>query len=468
VTALGGQSLLQGMVMVVGAPENGHVLDRGFGAILLLGLMLKATGDIPKSRWFLRFVVIATPLLASVPRIHTGSHLLGLVLLLAVVMTFGRVATTGHYPTRSVVPVALVLAGASSLRPIFAMTGGGMLAIYYGLTWLSTPGKRIAAIWGLVTVGVMTFVFLSPYMILSWKTVGTPMFPFMNGFGNPEMVFGGTKEGGWSNWAAAFRFISLPEIAVMIVGLFAIAFLRGETLRLGLAAVLAGFGMVFLSSFRMSAAGAYDVYRYTYPLIGFALFWILTRTAVAKTTRYPMAPPIATGVAIALFFFAQGTSAIQNLQMEIGAIPLQSKGFEFPVAKLKPSYKQLQEMIPPGEKIFTVVDAPYLLDFARNPIENVDSIGGASPPPGMPFGKGPDALKEYLKSLGYNYAICVDFDNAVLLYTRKLWENHPRQEWYFKEIWGKYALDFMENMDSIADWDTNARAGNVRLLRIQL
>ena len=142
------------------------------------------------------------------------------------------------------------------------------------------------------------------------------------------------------------------------------------------------------------------------------------------------------------------------------------KGFKFPVAQLEPSYRQLQNLVPAGEKIFTIVDAPYLFDFERNPIDNIDSIGGASLPPGMPFEQGPEALKRYFLSLGYRYIICVDFDNAVLLYTRKLWENHPRKEWYFKEVWGRYALDFMGNLDNIADWHTKAKAGNCRLIEI--
>lgn len=465
VTALGGQSFLQALIMIVGVPENGHILDRGIGAILLLGIMLKVTEDIPKPRWFLRFLVIFAPLAASVPRIHTGSHLLGLAFLLALLATLSRMLENEKWSVRALIPLALILAGASTFRPTFAMVGGGLLVFYF--VWYALKadsGKRLEAVRPLLVTGGLTFAFLSPYMFLSWQSSGTPMFPFSPGFANSQMIIGGTKEGGWTNWAAALRFISYPEIAVMSIGLLVAATLKGKTQALAISAALAGFGMVFLSAFKMSAAGAYDVYRYTYPLVGFVLFWILARAAATASGKFRLLAPAAAGVSVVLFFSAHWASAFQNLKMEVDALKIQPEGFHFPVAQLAPAYEKLQDLVPEGEKIFTILDAPYLLDFKRNAIENIDSIGGASPPPTMPFGKGPEALKEYLKGQGFNYVICVDFDNAVLLYTRNLWQNHPRKEWYFKEVWGKFALDFMGNMDALADWGTEARAGNARLI----
>ncbi|MEI8284805.1 MAG: hypothetical protein WCG52_07415 [bacterium] len=465
VTALGGQSLLQAIVMIVGEPENGHVLDRGFGALILLGLMFQATRDVPKRWWFVRFLVVFASMAAAVPRIHTGSHLLGLDLLLALLITLSRLLDLQKWTPRDAVPLALVLAGASTLRPTFAMVGGGMLIFYF--MWSSvraSPGRRLDTILPLIYSGGLTFFILLPYMITSWQSSGTPMFPFSSGYGNPLMMFGGTKEGGWTNWAAALKFISIPEIAVMAIGLLVAGMLDGRQRMLGIAAAFAGFGMVFLSAFKMSAADFYDVYRYTYPLIAFPLFWILARAVASPDKDHLFSGPVTAGLAVAVFFTAHFSPFSREFQFEIAALPKETTGFKFQVAQLEPAYKQLQELVPPGEKIFAVVDAPYLLDFARNPIDNIDSIGGASLPPGMPFEKGPEALKNYLSSHGYRYVLCVDFDNAVLLYTRKLWQNHPRHEWYFKEIWAKYALDFMRNMDLIADWATTARAGNVRLI----
>ena len=467
IAALGGQSFLQAIVMIVGEPENGHLLDRGFGALLLLGLMLQATRDVPKNLWIIRFIIIFTSTAVAVPRIHTGSHLLGFCLLLALVITFSRLLNIQKWSLSACIPVAMVLAGASTLRPMFAMVGGGLIVFYFVLSSFQPAERNRMAAWlSLLAIGGLTFTLIIPYMILSWKSSGTPMFPFSSGYGNSQMMFGGLKETGWVNWAAALKFISFPEIAAMAVGLVVVGILQEKQRLLGIAAALSGFGMVFLSAFKMSAADVYDVYRYTFPLVAFPLFWILARATATIRKRWSYIGPAMAGVAGSLVLAVHFPSIASEFRAEVLSLPIQMEGFKFQVAQLEPSYRQLQNLVPAGEKIFTIVDAPYLLDFERNPIDNIDSIGGASLPPGMPFEQGPDALKRYFLSLGYRYIICVDFDNAVLLYTRKLWENHPRKEWYFKEVWGKYALDFMGNLDNIADWHTKAKAGNCRLIEI--
>jgi hypothetical protein len=62
--------------------------------------------------------------------------------------------------------------------------------------------------------------------------------------------------------------------------------------------------------------------------------------------------------------------------------------------------------------------------------------------------------------------IAVDFDNAVLLYTRKLWNESTRPEWFYTSIWKPRFNDFMDNIDALAAQDGRllAKAGNARLI----
>jgi hypothetical protein len=130
------------------------------------------------------------------------------------------------------------------------------------------------------------------------------------------------------------------------------------------------------------------------------------------------------------------------------------------------SYKALQSKVPPGKTIYAIVDAPYLLDFKRNPIFVADVLGGASPGNLMPLLQGTQSLLEYFKKVGIEYLLAVDFEKALLLYTRKHWIDHQRPEWFYKQVWGKHALDFMDRIDDIAQTRTIATAGNVRLLKL--
>jgi hypothetical protein len=63
--------------------------------------------------------------------------------------------------------------------------------------------------------------------------------------------------------------------------------------------------------------------------------------------------------------------------------------------------------------------------------------------------------------------IAVDFNNAVLLYTRRLWTTNTRAEWFYPQIWRPRFLDMMDNID---DWDRQgkviAREGNLRLIQL--
>jgi hypothetical protein len=95
---------------------------------------------------------------------------------------------------------------------------------------------------------------------------------------------------------------------------------------------------------------------------------------------------------------------------------------------------------------------------------SMNAVGGSSPPPGIPFHQGPDALLDYFRKLGFKYMVAVDFNNAVLLYTRRLWTTNTRPEWFYPQIWRPRFLDFMDNVDA---WDRQgkvvAREGNLRL-----
>jgi hypothetical protein len=60
--------------------------------------------------------------------------------------------------------------------------------------------------------------------------------------------------------------------------------------------------------------------------------------------------------------------------------------------------------------------------------------------------------------------IAVDFNNAVLLYTRKLWAETTRPEWIYPQIWRPRFLDVMDNFDALDKEGTViARAANARL-----
>jgi hypothetical protein len=223
--------------------------------------------------------------------------------------------------------------------------------------------------------------------------------------------------------------------------------------------------------FRFAAIAYYDQYRYIYPIMLPLLLWYLA-TGLKSAYQLPelsgkiAARIIAAGLTV--FVFVNAQSGFKELGAEVQSLSLASEpNRSFLPAQLKSAYKTIQEKVPPGEKILTMVDAGYWLDYSRNPIQSINAVGGASPPPGIPFGKGPEALLEYLTGLGFKYLITVDFNNAVLLYTRRLWTETTRPEWIYPQLWRPRFLDVMDSIDTFdKQGKVIAREGNLRLIQL--
>jgi hypothetical protein len=469
IMGLCGQSILLAQIMIVASPESAHLLDRGFGVVLLFGLLVEATRQ-TNLRWqWLRALVILAAVTASVPRINTGSSQLGIALILALVLVVSKLQEVKTWSWwQSLVP-ALVLAGASSLRPTYAMAGGGILIFYILWCTVSAPPKdRVARLMPLIQTGALTLALLIPLMISSWESSRTPMFPFFKGHAVEKYLYFNSGEGFLTDARIALEYMATPEIGVMLAGLVLAFFLSGETRRLAVCVAFTALLMVFLSTAKTSGTAkswVMDLYRYSFPLAAFGLYWVLAKFVEMNPGGKWFRHPALAGVALLVFWSAQLVPAAKEVQVQWQVLGKLNEGFKFQVAQLKPFYKQLQVQVPRGEKIFAVVDAPYLLDYNRNMIHNIDMIGFATVPPGMPFGKGPEALKKYLLDLGYKYILCVDFNNAVFLYSRQAMSNHQRPE--YKEWAKNVSVDFMDNMDEIAKNTTIARAGNARLIKLQ-
>ena len=82
--------------------------------------------------------------------------------------------------------------------------------------------------------------------------------------------------------------------------------------------------------------------------------------------------------------------------------------------------RALQAAVPPGEKLLVYLNAPFLLDFQRNPVFVADWPGESSPPPGLPVRSGGPAVANYLlqhdiRYVAYSYDTQASFPRAKFL-----------------------------------------------------
>jgi 4-amino-4-deoxy-L-arabinose transferase-like glycosyltransferase len=227
--------------------------------------------------------------------------------------------------------------------------------------------------------------------------------------------------------------------------------------------VVIGF-LVAFNTTGNAASWTMDFYRLVFPIFMTTCLWLIVKCIESSDTKRFLGCQFMACVGLLVFFWPQAEATSQELQVQMEVLKLQEHGFKFQASPLQSYYKDLQNLVPAGEKIFAIVDAPYLLDYSRNPIFNVDNIACASPPPGMPFNKGAPALEEYLRNLGIKYLLAVDFNKAIFLYNRQVMENHPRSE--FRDFSKSFIVDFFNNIDTLAQGNIIAKNANSRLIWI--
>jgi hypothetical protein len=410
-----------------------------------------------------------------VPRISTNGAMVGGCLLAAMLATRERALRVQAGDWRVYLPVGLLMAGACSIRPTFTfVVGSVMLALAAVDLWNRQPkADFIGAVRPYLVMGGACLTILLPFMAVLYASNGTPMVPPLSGYvSKAYQTYSFQNQ--WENIGGVLGFFTAPTTLGMFA-LLAVAALY--PVRSGTRVILGA--TIFAASvilYQFSALAYLDQYRYLYPIFVPMGLWYLcavlqrsaqdqaAEPATAFTERLQV-PVAAAALALCGWLFVNASQGGGELREQAVGLPAQIKEVKpFFDPSLNKAYADLQGLVPEGAKILSMVDASYLLNYKRNPIYSINAVGGSSPPPGIPFEKGAKALADYLKAQGIRYVIAVNFDQAVLLYTRKLWTETTRPEWFYPQIWRPRFLDVMNNLDELDKGGAAiARAGNARL-----
>jgi hypothetical protein len=464
---LGGHSMLQGLVMIVGGDRAGHVADLGFGKLLLFGL---AIGLIPKKSTI--FQTLCASLLGLfaviyvVPRINTMSAYTGSACILALITSM-NIALKSKISVQNLLPSALLFVAASTLRPYFGLLAGLILFAFVVVALFSSIENWKQTL-HTVLLGLSPCALLICWMVVLFISNQTfYMPPFL---GNLNPVFLQTQNPvSLGEYPAMFwRFFSRPEIAgLLVLSCFAVFFRSSFFNKICIALSFCVAGLVVI---KMSATTPEEMPRYIVPVLLPAA--LLSLCFLFKGNRFSR---ILAAIGIGLVAWFQVGPAGQLLaaqaqslpgQFQIGAAPLHPDVQES-LGTYQREIRKLQDLTPRGSKILLIMDYPYTVDFSRNEACSIDAIGAAGPAGSVPLFNGPEILQDYLKKNGFSFIMCMDFNTALLLYNRNYWMNHPRPEWYYKKVWGPSSLDFMDNIDKIAaNGGLIEKKFNIRLIKL--
>lgn len=452
----GGHAFLQAMMMSLGSERSGHVVDLGWARLLLFGLTASLLADVRRSRYWVYLVFMLVIFLLPVPRINTMSSLSGAVFVLA---AFAYLAQNPYKPGEKLgnglsarfIPLSILLLAAGTMRPNFAAQAVGT-AVLAGVIYLIVSPKRETLpriqYW-LKCLGVVLLLVI-PWMVVLYRSNGTIALPPFYGWTDPAFLDMSSRLGFWTDFKNGLSFLFRFEVLGFLVGIW--FFVWGNSAGpVAWAAAICTTLLGFYLAYSCSIVIPSETFRYLFPMMlaGF-VFIVGTWLNEQAGSNRPLFKNIRTVLlipALGLLAWTQIPSGAREFYVNVLSIPQEMQTTGPIVQGGKEFFTQLQNAVPPGKKILAVVDFPYLLNYKRNTIYNIDAIGGSSLPPGMPYFQGSGPVRDYLATLGIDYVMAVKFDKANLMYTRRLWENHNRPEWYFTEVWGTHALDLMDSLD---------------------
>ena len=416
--AYGGHSLLQAVVWAFGSQKNLYLLDGGLSVVVLAGLVFGCCRKV-KASIGLACLIAGLAILLPVPRISSMSQATGVTLFFALFRTL-QLFTQRVPRWQAGVVTAMVVAATCSLRNTYIPVVAVFCAIGFLFADPLPFRRRLARLAGM---GLATTLFLLPWMSLLHRSSGSWIYPLMPGNQQPgtalysvAMTLGERVE-----WVGGF-FLNTNVVPLVVPALLLAWAARDRlTAAFLFSALLATAALVKA----FSIADYWDLFRYSHAALFAALLVALTSALGSREA--------ANGNRSRRFALVAGAGfllLLNALPAALGAFAVTSRMAMLPgqigddqpfySAEAIASYRQLQLLVPPQATLFTVLSAPTLLDFNR-PIFILDIPGACSPAPGMPFFRGPAALKSYLQAQGIEYVAYSDFEIPQCLYDRGRW-----------------------------------------------
>lgn len=467
----GGFSFLQALPVSVFGNAGIGVVETVVAGTFLAGLFVANGWRSVWARVLGVAFILAVPFL-WVPRINTTGVLMGsplIVAVLAITVELRRALRAGE--TKAAMRWAL--AGGLTAAAVFAVRPN------LGLLAAATLGAGVLLAGGVPLLGRLrnigvaaasTVVALLPWSIASLRTVGTPFFPVFTGNQNRAAVAHRSADGlrdlvdqAWSLVTAGpYLWVAL---GVLVVALAAYKLLPDVQLVV-IAAVLTCLfivGFAFVEYF--AAAGA--VIRYLAPASeGLAVFLVceVVRAADARTrvvgslaTRTWLIPAVAVGAAIAVVAVGYSTLTVESPSGFAGwrfverAAKNQLRppvGAETSTPELRAAYRQALAGVD-ADRTIAAVDRPYLIEFDRYDIANMDLPGFTAPGGEFPFFSGPGAKVARLRREGFDTLLATVPDNELCLNPGVLRSQISDQVRSYSSS-ARYYLDWEDDVAAIA------------------
>jgi hypothetical protein len=465
-SAYGGQTMLHALAALRGDVAAIDLLDRGIFQWIAVAAML----DLARRRRLpLGMTAVIVLVLVSLWDFHLNSG----PMWAGFTCFFGAYALASRedLPVRARLVLALAALGAACTLRQNNLVPAGVFGLWLVAAHLREAARASSwrAAWAaerrtaLLAVAAAAVVVV-PYMIAAQRSSGTSLYPILPGTGNPAAPL--RPAGGGLLEEASF-FVSVifaPEPIRVWWLLLPIMLLAKDARPLrpwrGFL-ISSGIGFVFLvHTFTLS--DSWNMWRYAFGFITpLAMAFAIEAAAPASEAAPRRAGFTLPAAATFLLWLALVVNLVETRQATarrfVSSLQDIRTGWVFGTEKRDPrlrSYDDLQRAIPAGERIAVLLDDPWMLDYARHRIVNLDLPGFTAPAPGLPSFTTPAHWRAYLAAQGIRYVAFVRPDASTFLYRRASWRNRMYQEGELFQFMAAHMVDTLDALVALAGAST--------------
>lgn len=454
-SAFGGQTVLGALAGVRGTLANVNLVDHG----LFLMITVALTVGLLRERRVERFIGAALLLvLALLPdaSINTASYWSGAALFLGLY----RTAAAGDAMTpRRAALLGLVAAATCTLRQNYLPVAAGFVVLVLVLRLRRPLRASLRAdrwLWaGAVAGGLLA---LAPYLIASWRSCQTFLYPVQLGTFNPDIHLAPTVWTGWQELRFLLSVVLAPDpirVFIPLIPLWVVCRDRRAGRPLLALGVAAAVGFVLMCH-AFALADAPNLWRYAF---GYAVALLVALVAeVGAGDAAAPAPELAAPVVARFWLVAclliqlvlTGRMAGRMIRTIGDDLIVASQGAPAGDATVAATYQQMQAAVPAGSPLVVMLDQPVYLDYARNRIINLDTPGHASYPPGVPAFRGAEPVAAYLRAHRLRYLAFVRPEQSRYFYRRTFWVERLLIDVELWRIVAAYMVDTIDNFAALA------------------
>ncbi|MGN6367664.1 MAG: hypothetical protein ACTHN5_05340 [Phycisphaerae bacterium] len=469
-SSYGGQWLLQGEVMAVGTESNGMLVDKGLAAVVMAGLVWgMGRGSGGKGAACTMAATLAA-LLVDVPRVNTQSQMTGVGRLVGLRRTLESAGEADGDWRKLGGMAGVMAAGLASLRMNYLPVAGLVLVVGYGVRAFGERRRALAG--GAIALGGMA-VLVAPWAGALWESSRSLFYPVM--LGNQRAEYSGMYEramgiGGKAGFVAGY--FAYWKAALLVVPVVLLMRRRSGG---GWASALAVYAGAICGTAAVAwvftAISDETLYRYTFPML-FAGAICAVGVALREGVRgWRGIGAVAWIVVVVAVNVVPSVKEYWRGMGEVVAWNTRPRVFAPP--RLVDEYVAAQRSMPAGAGVYVAASMPSLLDFSRNRVCVGDELGVVAPDPGIPVFEGAEAVRMYFLSKGIHYVMAVDFDSALGLYSRPVWERfraaqgQPVAGDVIEHNLAPVVLKMEEDLDALAaEPGRTSRFGPLRVIRL--